>query len=58
MSLRITLYRFHLTLVAGFGIMNETPTDRKRIIVFGFCLGGAALFMYLSFIAKVVFSGP
>jgi dienelactone hydrolase len=38
--------------------MNEMPTDRKRIIVFGFCLGGAALFMYLSFIAKVVFSGP
>ena len=38
--------------------MNETPTDSKRIIVFGLCLGGAALFMYLSFIAKVVFNGP
>jgi hypothetical protein len=38
--------------------MTQSPPDKKKLVVFGLCVAGASLFMYVSFIAKVVFDGP
>ncbi len=38
--------------------MTQMPTDKKRMVLFGLCVAGVALFMYVSFIAKVALDGP
>lgn len=38
--------------------MTESTPDKKKLIIFGLCAGAVSLFMYVSFIAKVVFDGP
>jgi len=38
--------------------MTDTPEQRKKLIVFGLCVGALSLFMYVSFIAKVALQGP
>jgi hypothetical protein len=38
--------------------MTDSPPDRKKLVVFGLCVAGLSLFMYVSFIAKVAFDGP
>lgn len=38
--------------------MNDSEPDKKKLVIFGLCVGGVSLFMYVSFIAKVAFDGP
>jgi hypothetical protein len=38
--------------------MTDSPPDKKKLVVFGLCVAGLSLFMYVSFIAKVAFDGP
>ena len=38
--------------------MTQSPPDRKKLVVFGLCLAGLSLFMYVSFVLKVAFDGP
>jgi len=38
--------------------MTDSTPDKKKLVVFGLCLAGMSLFMYVSFIAKVAFDGP
>lgn len=38
--------------------MTQPRPEKKKLVVFGLCVGAVSLFMYLSFIAKVAFDGP
>ena len=38
--------------------MTQTPPYKKRLFIFGLCVGAVSLFMYVSFIAKVALDGP
>jgi hypothetical protein len=38
--------------------MTETPDQKKKLVLFGLCVGALSLFMYVSFIAKVALQGP
>lgn len=38
--------------------MTHPQPDKKKLAIFGLCVGAVALFMYVSFIAKVAFDGP
>ena len=37
---------------------NQTPPDRKKMLLVALILGLAALFMYVSFIIKTAVKGP
>ncbi len=38
--------------------MTDSTPDKQKLVVFGLCLAGLSIFMYVSFIAKVAFDGP